>query len=101
MINRQMKSVELWRVTDNTDKSFGNDEEHTKIAIIDMAIHEKNIARYNSNGSDIVVYDMIGLTDYSGDIEKDMYIIYEKQRYNIQYVCNSKRFKQVLLKRAE
>ena len=101
MINRQMRSVELWQVSENTEQLFGNDEEYTKIANISMAIYERNISRYNSNDNDIISYDMVGLTDYNGNIEKDMYILSDGIKYNVQYVCNSHRLRQVLLKRAE
>ena len=101
MINRQMRSVELWQVSENTEQLFGNDEEYTKIANISMAIYERNISRYNSNDNDIISYDMVGLTDYGGKLEKDMYILSDGIKYNVQYVCNSHRLRQVLLKRAE
>ena len=101
MINRQMRSVELWQVSENTEQLFGNDEEYTKITNISMAIYERNISRYNSNDNDIISYDMVGLTDYGGKLEKDMYILSDGIKYNVQYVCNSHRLRQVLLKRAE
>ena len=101
MINRQMRSDELWQVSENTEQLFGNDEEYTKIANISMAIYERNISRYNSNDNDIISYDLVGLTDYGGKLEKDMYILSDGIKYNVQYVCNSHRLRQVLLKRAE
>lgn len=101
MINRQMRSVELWQVSESTEQYFGNDEEYTKIADIGMAIYERNISRYNSNDNDIISYDMVGLTDYGSKLEKGMYILSDGIKYDIQYVCNSRRLKQVLLKRAE
>lgn len=101
MINRHQKQVELWQISESNDKIFGNDEEYTKIAVIDMAIYERNISKYNSNDNEIISYDMVGLTAYNGNIAKGMYILSEGNRYDIQYVNNSHRLKQVLLMRVE
>ena len=92
-----MKTVEL-RETREEQKDFGSEISDVLIETIEIAIYERSVFAYNQNNIDGIQYDYTGLTKYDG-CKKGMYIKDGADSYKINFVQNSKRYKQVFLER--
>ena len=108
MIQRQWKKAELFRIAAETGRDFGADCQSEKVADIDVVLTEartnqttSTISRAALNEIDVVVYDMVALTRYTGNITKEMYLLCDSVRYDVKYVSNSRRFRQIFLKGVE
>ena len=108
MIQRQWRKAELFRETSETGRDFGADCQPEKVADIDVVLTEartnqttSTINRAALNEIDVVIYDMVALTRYTGNIAKAMCLLCDDIRYDVKYVSNSRRFRQIFLKRVE
>lgn len=101
MIQRQWRKAELFRETSETGRDFGADCQPEKVADIDVVLTEASISRIGSKEIDTILYDMVALTRYNGNIAKEMCLFCGDVRYDVKYVSNSHRFRQIFLKRVE
>lgn len=97
MIRRDMKMVELRKIGEE-QKDFGSEIFDVLVGTIEIAIYERNVFAYNQNNIEGIQYDYIGLTKYDG-CKKGLYIKDGADSYKINFVQNSKRYKQVFLER--
>lgn len=101
MIQRQWRKAELFRETSETGRDFGADCQPEKVADIDVVLTEASISRTGAEEIDTILYDMVALTRYNGNITKEMCLLCGDVRYDVKYVSNSHRFRQIFLKRVE
>ena len=101
MIQRQWRKAELFRETSETGRDFGADCQPEKVADIDVVLTEASISRIGAEEIDTILYDMVALTRYTGNITKEMCLLCDDIRYDVKYVSNSRRFRQIFLKRVE
>lgn len=101
MIQRQWKKAELFLRIPETGREFGKASKTEKMTDLLIVLTEANAVRTKANETDVILYDAIALTQYCGEISKDMYLVCEGACYEVQYMLNSRRFRQIFMKRVE
>ena len=101
MIQRQWRKAELFREISETGRDFGAECQPEKVADVDVVLTEASISRIGAEEIDTILYEMVALTRYNGNIAKEMCLLCGDVRYDVKYVSNSHRFRQIFLKRVE